>query len=120
MKNILITGAFGYVGGRVSKFLAESKKYQLFLTSRKNRVLPDWAENSQLVIYSLEEKDSDKPVDWAQVEDAAFEMAMLGMPVSQGEAVALIQPYRFFEFVAGLHEKFLTAAGSRKLERGAQ
>ncbi len=58
MKNILITGAFGYVGGRVSKFLAESKKYRLFLTSRKTRSLPDWAENSQLVYYSLEEKNN--------------------------------------------------------------
>ena len=58
MENILITGAFGYVGGRVSKFLTETKKYQLFLTSRKNRVLPDWAENSQLVTYSLDNKDN--------------------------------------------------------------
>jgi UDP-glucose 4-epimerase len=54
MKNILITGAFGYVGGRVSKFLAETQKYQLFLTSRKNRALPNWATNSHLVSYSLE------------------------------------------------------------------
>ncbi|MBT4287370.1 MAG: SDR family oxidoreductase [Deltaproteobacteria bacterium] len=54
MKKILITGAFGYVGGRVSKYLAELGKYQLYLTSRKERKLPDWAKNSQLVIYSLE------------------------------------------------------------------
>jgi UDP-glucose 4-epimerase len=56
MKNILITGAFGYVGGRVSKFLAETKKYRLFLTSRQNRTLPNWAENSHLVAYCLENK----------------------------------------------------------------
>jgi UDP-glucose 4-epimerase len=58
MKKILITGAFGYVGGRVSKYLAESAKYQLYLTSRKNRNLPAWANNCHLVTYSLEEKNN--------------------------------------------------------------
>jgi UDP-glucose 4-epimerase len=58
MKNILITGAFGYVGGRVSKYLAETKGYQLFLTSRQNRTLPEWAEKSQLVVYALEERQN--------------------------------------------------------------
>jgi UDP-glucose 4-epimerase len=58
MKNILITGAFGYVGGRISKYLTETKCYQLFLTSHQNRTLPEWVEKSQLVVYALEERQN--------------------------------------------------------------
>lgn len=56
MKSILITGAFGYVGGRLSKYLSESGQYQLFLTSRKKRDLPLWTNGAQLVQYCLGNK----------------------------------------------------------------
>lgn len=68
MKNILITGAFGYVGGRLAKHLASSSDYKLFLTSREVRDLPDWVANGKAVQYSLLGDDNlfdkiEEPID---------------------------------------------------------
>lgn len=37
-KNILISGGLGYVGGRLSKYFAESKKYKVYALSRNQKV----------------------------------------------------------------------------------
>ncbi|MFQ5714756.1 MAG: NAD-dependent epimerase/dehydratase family protein [Candidatus Scalinduaceae bacterium] len=45
MKNILITGGLGYIGGRVATYLKEEPNLNIFLTTRnKNRKLPSWTE----------------------------------------------------------------------------
>jgi UDP-glucose 4-epimerase len=46
--NILITGGFGYVGGRVAQHLVE-KGHQVVLGSRKKQSSPDWLPQSEVV-----------------------------------------------------------------------
>jgi len=45
---ILVTGGFGYVGGRVAQHLVE-KGYQVVLGSRKIQSSPDWLPQSEVV-----------------------------------------------------------------------
>lgn len=46
--NILITGGFGYIGGRLAQYL-ESKEINLKLLIRKNSVIPEWAREKTIV-----------------------------------------------------------------------
>mgnify|MGYP001810119396 CR=1 FL=1 len=53
-KTILITGGLGYVGGRVSKFLAENTDYNLIITDINQKTLkPNWLENGKIVHLDL-------------------------------------------------------------------
>lgn len=62
MKNVLITGAYGYVGGRLVEHLKSTGDYNLFLTSRKEK------EDENSYVYSLDSKDNlfekiNQPID---------------------------------------------------------
>jgi len=59
MKKILITGGFGYIGGRIAKFLADRDRYFLFLgTRRSNLSRPVWLKNGNIVTMELLSDDS--------------------------------------------------------------
>jgi len=47
--NILITGGFGYLGGRLSQFLSNMDQYQILIASRSSREIPVWAPNAEIV-----------------------------------------------------------------------
>lgn len=53
MSTILITGAFGYLGGRISRFLADDTSLCLRLASRIARPSPNWLKNGKTVKFSL-------------------------------------------------------------------
>ena len=46
---ILITGGFGYLGGRLSQFLSNMDQYQILIASRSSREIPVWAPNAEIV-----------------------------------------------------------------------
>lgn len=46
---ILITGGFGYLGGRLGQFLATQGDYYIFLGSRDDRPVPNWLPQSRTV-----------------------------------------------------------------------
>lgn len=49
-ERVLITGGLGYLGGRISRYLAENTNYYLRLTSHKNKVsLPECLVNTEIV-----------------------------------------------------------------------
>jgi len=51
--NILITGGFGYLGGRIAQFLARNANNNIILCSRNKSVPPDWLPQAEV-----------KQIDW--------------------------------------------------------
>ncbi len=46
---ILITGGFGYIGGRLAQFLSINTNYEIFLGSRKELYSPEWLKQVNVV-----------------------------------------------------------------------
>ena len=71
MKNILITGGLGYVGGRIANYLKEKEPHtHIFLTTRNmNRKLPKWTEKFTILEMDILDESSisnclrDKDID---------------------------------------------------------
>jgi len=58
---ILITGGLGYVGGRLASFLNEKGDHEVFLSTRnRNKNLPDWVQESNVLQMDLADKKSIK------------------------------------------------------------
>lgn len=55
---ILITGGFGYIGGRVAKALSESNNNQIVLASRGIKNVPDWLPTANVVRIEWNRVDS--------------------------------------------------------------
>ena len=60
MRNILITGGLGYVGGRIANYLREKGEYDtIWVTTRnKARKLPFWTEKFRVLELDLLDRDS--------------------------------------------------------------
>ena len=46
---VLVTGGFGYLGGRLSQFLVSRKNYQIVLGVRQQTELPSWLPQAEVV-----------------------------------------------------------------------
>ena len=57
-QRILITGGFGYVGGRIATYLNSQDQYTLRLGSRKKQIAPDWLPQAETVSMDLFNLDS--------------------------------------------------------------
>jgi len=57
-KRILITGGFGYLGGRIAVELAKNTKDIVRLASRKNQSAPKWLPNAEVVTMDVMEPSS--------------------------------------------------------------
>jgi UDP-glucose 4-epimerase len=58
-ETVLVTGGLGYLGGRISKFLAQNTDYQLRLgIYRQRSEVPDWLKNVSLVHLDLQCDDA--------------------------------------------------------------
>ena len=55
---VLITGGFGYLGGRLAQFLAPLPSYEVVLGSRKNTDSPHWLPNVKVI-----------KMEWASTEN---------------------------------------------------
>jgi len=49
MRKVLITGGFGYLGGRLAQFLASQGSYEIFLGSRWQTQPPPWLQRAKVV-----------------------------------------------------------------------
>jgi len=55
---VLITGALGYLGGRIADYLANQKEYELFLGLRGKRLIPESLSSSRCVTIDLTDSAS--------------------------------------------------------------
>jgi UDP-glucose 4-epimerase len=49
MRKVLITGGFGYLGGRLAQFLASQEDYEILLGSRRQTQSPSWLPQAKVV-----------------------------------------------------------------------
>jgi UDP-glucose 4-epimerase len=49
MQKILVTGGFGYLGGRLARYLASQKDYEILLGSRRQNQPPSWLPQAKVV-----------------------------------------------------------------------
>ncbi len=57
-KRVLITGGFGYVGGRVAVELAKNAGWTVCLASRKKQAAPDWLPEAETVALDMQDAQS--------------------------------------------------------------
>ena len=55
---ILITGAFGYLGGRISSFLSSIPEYEIILATRRTTKIPDYSKNIKVVQINWNDEKS--------------------------------------------------------------
>lgn len=102
---VLITGAFGYLGGCLARYLAESLGHELLLGSRKPRDVPDWLHSGSV-----------ETTDWSSSEtlegacDGVDTIIHLSGMHAQG---CMADPVAALE-VNGLHTARLVTAAIRK------
>lgn len=58
LKNVLITGAFGYVGGRLSRHLAQLPGYRVVLATRRVRPPPPWLADAVVLQTPWQSEDA--------------------------------------------------------------
>ena len=59
-KNVLLTGGFGTLGGRISANLSKSPEINLRLASRQKRQPPSWAPKTEVCVVDFENQNSIK------------------------------------------------------------
>ena len=55
---ILITGAFGYLGGRISSFFSSISEYEITLASSRVVKIPDASKNLKVIRINWNDKES--------------------------------------------------------------
>lgn len=59
-KNVLLTGGFGTLGGRISAVLSKTSEINLRLATRQNRQPPSWAPKAEVCVIDFENQNSIK------------------------------------------------------------
>ena len=59
-KNVLLTGGFGTLGGRISAYLSKNSEINLRLASRQTRQPPSWAPKAEVCLIDFENQNSIK------------------------------------------------------------
>ena len=59
-KNVLLTGGFGTLGGRISANLSKNPEINLRLASRQKRQPPSWAPKAEVCVVDFEDQNSIK------------------------------------------------------------
>lgn len=106
---VLITGGFGYLGGRLAQFLASQAGYELILGSRKQTESPLWLPQAKVV-----QTQWNSPVGLEQIcagVDAIVHLA--GM--NAGDCIA--DPIAALEFNAVVTARLLKAAVRQRVKR---
>ena len=106
---VLITGGFGYLGGRIALDVARRASWQVHLGSRKNLSSPAWLPEAQTVPFDLS-----KPQDFDSVlKDVRTVVHLAAM----NEAECRNHPERAMEVNALGTSRLLNAAIKNKVER---
>lgn len=106
---VLITGGFGYLGGRLAQFLASQAGYELILGSRKPNESPSWLPQAKVV-----QTQWNSPVGIEKIcvgVDAIVHMA--GMNAHD----CIADPVAALEFNAAVTARLLKAAIHQRVKR---
>lgn len=106
---ILITGGFGYIGGRLAQFLQQSGNHTIILGTRDRKVKPEWLPNSDIVKIDWHSSDSLNQV--CKGVDVIIHLA--GMNASECAA----DPVMALEFNGVATARFIQAAVSQNVKR---
>ena len=106
---ILITGGFGYIGGRLAQFLQQSGNLTIILGTRDRKVKPEWLPNSDIVKIDWHSSDSLNQV--CKGVDVIIHLA--GMNASECAA----DPVMALEFNGVATARFIQAAVSQNVKR---
>lgn len=105
---VLITGGFGYVGGRLGEHLASSK-YDVYLGSRSPRTEPSWLSRGHIV-----------HMDWT--DDHSLMTACKNMDVvihtaGMNASECVVNPSMALEVNGAATERLVVAAGKNKISK---
>ena len=106
---ILITGGFGYLGGRLAQFLQQSGNHTIILGSRDRRTKPEWLLNSDIVKIDWHSSDSLNQI--CKGVDVIIHLA--GMNATECAA----DPLAALEFNGVATARFIQAAVSQNVKR---
>ena len=106
---ILITGGFGYLGGRLAQFLQQSGNHTIVLGTRDRKVKPEWLPNSDIVKIDWHSSDSLNQI--CKGVDVIIHLA--GMNASE----CAVDPVMALEFNGVATAKLLNAAVNQQVKR---
>jgi UDP-glucose 4-epimerase len=106
---ILITGGFGYLGGRLAQFLQQSGNHTIVLGTRDRKVKPEWLPNSEIVKIDWHSSDSLNQI--CKGVDVIIHLA--GMNASECAA----DPLMALEFNGVATARFIQAAVCQNVKR---
>ena len=106
---ILITGGFGYLGGRLAQFLQQSGNHTIVLGSRDRKTKPEWLPNSDIVKIDWHSSDSLNKI--CERVDVIIHLA--GMNASECAA----DPLMALEFNVVATARFIQAAVSKNVKK---
>ena len=106
---ILITGGFGYLGGRLARFLEQSGNHTIILGTRGSKVKPEWLPNSEIVKMDWDSRDSLNQI--CKGVDVIIHLA--GMNASE----CAVDPVMALEFNGVATARIIQAAVSQKVKR---
>ena len=106
---ILITGGFGYIGGRLTQFLASSGSNTIILGTRNRVIKPEWLPNCEVVIIEWGSLDSLNQI--CKEVDVIIHLAAM----NANECAA--EPVMALEFNGMATARLLSAAVNQNVKR---
>ena len=107
--NVLITGGFGYLGGRLAQFFASQSDYKVFLGSRQHRESPTWLPKVNVVQMVWDSKE--------ELTHACKEMDVIVHLAGMNSQNSILDPVSAFKVNSELTEKLLTSSIKNGVKR---
>ncbi|EMJ54263.1 3-beta hydroxysteroid dehydrogenase/isomerase family protein [Leptospira interrogans str. UT126] len=102
LKRILITGSFGFLGGRIAQYFGQLNEYELILGTTKNFELPDYIRFGKVILIDWNSQASME----AACENVEYVIHCAGMNAQD----ATKDPQKAFEFNGHVTGRLIDAA----------
>ncbi len=102
LKRILITGSFGFLGGRIAQYFGQLNEYELILGTTKNFELPDYIRFGKVILIDWNSQASME----AACENVEYVIHCAGMNAQD----ATKDPQKAFEFNGHVTGRLMDAA----------